>query len=54
MMYWLYARHHVLPSAFSNMGSGEKIVLRAFFEYEVEAENRENEKIRREMKNAGR
>lgn len=36
MLYWLYAKHHIKPSDFYNMGNGEKTVMRAFFLQETE------------------
>ncbi len=36
MLYWFYAKHHMKPSDFYNMGIGEKTVMRAFFLQEAE------------------
>ena len=35
-MFWLYREHHVMPSAFYEMGEGEKKILHAFMKRECE------------------
>ena len=45
MMYWLYHKHHVLPSSSYNMGDGARIIVRAFFEREIEDINAQYEQI---------
>ena len=45
MMYWLYHKHHVLPSSYYRMGDGERIIVRAFFEREIEDMNIQYEEI---------
>lgn len=34
-MYLLFRYHHILPSAYFEMGIGEKTVLRAFMHYQM-------------------
>lgn len=38
MMSWLFLKHHMLPSSYRKLGTGEKIIIRAFFlAYQEEA-----------------
>lgn len=36
MMYYYWNKNGMRPSVFYNMSQGEKLVVRAFFEYEIE------------------
>lgn len=36
-MYYLFREHHITPGEYARMTAGEKQVLRAFFEYDMEA-----------------
>lgn len=38
MMYWNWKKRGVRPSEFYKMSKGEQLILRAFFEYEVDEE----------------
>lgn len=40
MMYYYWTRRGVRPSVFYNMSEGEKTVVRAFYELEIEEKNR--------------
>lgn len=46
-MYWLYARHHILPSVYANMDAGEKVVLRAFYAKEIEEALKEQASLKK-------
>lgn len=35
-MYFMFVRHGILPSVFSKMNRGERIILRAFMLQEIE------------------
>lgn len=36
-MYYLFREHHITPGAYYRLPPGEQRVLRAFFEYDMEA-----------------
>lgn len=36
-MYYLFIKHHILPGSYYNLPPGDKVVLRAFFEKDIEA-----------------
>ena len=36
MLYYLFMEHHITPVAYYGMDEGEKTVLRAFFEHDME------------------
>lgn len=44
MMYYYWRHGRVRPSVFYNMAAGEKMVIRAFFEQEIEDRNKENKR----------
>lgn len=48
-MYWLYAKHHILPSVYANMDPGEKVVLRAFYAKEIEETLKEQARLNKTM-----
>lgn len=48
-MYWLYAKHHILPSVYANMDPGEKVVLRAFYAKEIEEALKEQARMKKTM-----
>ena len=48
-MYWLYAKHHIIPSVYANMDAGEKVVLRAFYAKEIEEALKEQARMKRGM-----
>lgn len=35
-MYYLFKEHHILPGSYYNLPEGDKVVIRAFFEYDME------------------
>jgi len=35
-MYYLFVEHHILPGSYYNLPEGDKVVIRAFFEYDIE------------------
>jgi len=35
-MYYLFIYHHILPGSYYNLPEGEKVVIRAFFEKDIE------------------
>lgn len=39
MMYFLFREHHITPGRYNSLPDGEKVILRAFFEMEMEARN---------------
>lgn len=39
-MYHLYQFHHMMPGEFYKLGTGEKIILKAFCEKEIEDYNK--------------
>ncbi len=44
MMCWLFLKHHMLPSSYRKLGTGEKIIIRAFFlAYQEETEKLNNQ-----------
>ena len=45
MMYWFYRKHHIKPSDYQDLGTGEKLILRAFFLQECEDIKKEQQKI---------
>lgn len=47
-MYYLFKEKDTLPGAYYNLPEGEKIVIRAFFEYDIEKRYRTNEEIERQ------
>ncbi len=47
-MYLLFRFHGILPSAYINMGYGERTVTRAFMRYEIAQRNEEIEAINEE------
>lgn len=53
-MYWLYKKHHVLPSVFLSLSENEQIVLRAFFLEEMDEIKKEQEKIEEIKDKAGK
>ncbi len=40
-MYFLFCEKNIMPSRYWNMGEGEKVVVRAFFEKTMEERSRE-------------
>nr|DAV06512.1 MAG TPA: hypothetical protein [Caudoviricetes sp.] len=40
-MYWLFRLHHWKPSDFFNLGYGEKRIVRAFLQVEMEQRSKE-------------
>ena len=48
--YYLYSLHNVMPSEYYQMGYGEKAVLSAFLDYEMEQKQKEYEAIRNPAK----
>lgn len=48
-MYWLYVKHHILPSVYANMAPGEKVVLRAFYAKEIEENLKEQARLKKTM-----
>lgn len=46
-MYWLYVKHHMAPSVYAHMDSGEKVVIRAFYLKELEDERREQAELKK-------
>lgn len=53
MIYWMYHKHHFLPSDIAKRGPEEKKILQAFFEYEIEEENKEAAEIKRQIAGMG-
>ena len=45
-MYLLFRYHDILPSAYLEMGLGERIVMRAFMHHEVDTRNQEIEEMK--------
>ena len=39
-MYYLFLEHHLLPGAYWRLPQGEKLVIRAFFERDMERRRR--------------
>ena len=37
LMYYAWVRHHIPPKDFYNMSDGEKTIIRAFCEMEIES-----------------
>lgn len=48
-MYWLYAKHHLIPSVYANMDPGEKVVLRAFYAKEIEEALKEQVRLKKAL-----
>lgn len=44
--YYLFSRHHIMPSQYYEMGYGEKCVVNAFAVYENELRIKEEEEMR--------
>jgi len=40
MMYYLFVEHHVLPGDYYRLPAGDKVVLKAFFETDMEKQRR--------------
>ena len=38
-MYYLFAKHHLLPSVYYGLGDGEKKIVQAFVSYQAEEED---------------
>lgn len=36
-MYYLFKEHHITPGQYNSLPAGERVILRAFFEMEMEA-----------------
>ncbi len=36
MLFYLFTKHHILPGNYYNLSEGEKVIIRAFFEKEME------------------
>ena len=53
MIYWMYHKHHFLPSDITRRGPKEKVIPRAFFEYEAEEENKEATAIKKQLTGMG-
>lgn len=53
MIYWMYHKHHFLPSDITKRGPKEKKILQAFFEHEIEEENKEAAEIKRQIAGMG-
>lgn len=53
-MYWLYVKHHRFPWEYIHRDAGEKLVLRAFYEHEMEDAMLEQQKLKAELDKAGR
>lgn len=47
-MYLLFRYHHITPSQFNNMGFGERTVIKTFMHYQIEKQNEEIEKMKKE------
>lgn len=37
LIYYLFKEHHIMPGSYYNLPAGEKVVLRAFFEKDMDA-----------------
>lgn len=35
-MYWLFREHHMMPGEYYRLPEGDKVVIRAFFSFEME------------------
>lgn len=45
-MYFLYRYHHIMPSTYYSMSTGEKLVVNAFVSYEIEKRIEEAERLK--------
>lgn len=45
-MYFLYRYHHVMPSTYYSMSTGEKLVVNAFVSFEIEKRIEEAERLK--------
>ncbi|WP_169823845.1 hypothetical protein [Clostridium carboxidivorans] len=45
MMYYYWVHHGIRPSVFYNIPEREKVVIRAFYEYELKQKNDKSRKI---------
>ncbi len=37
LLYYLFVEHNILPSSYRNLPAGEKVIVRAFFEKDMES-----------------
>lgn len=51
VMYNLFTRHHIRPGDFRNLPQGEQVMLMAFSDFEIDAQNKA---IKEAGKNHGR
>jgi len=40
LMFYLFKEHHILPGSYYNLPEGDKVVIRAFFEYDLQSRKR--------------
>ena len=45
-MYFLYRYHHVMPSTYYSMSTGEKLIVNAFVSFEIEKRIEEAERLK--------
>lgn len=45
-MYFLYRYHHIMPSTYYSMSTGEKLIVNAFVSYEIEKRIEEAERLK--------
>lgn len=45
-MYFLYRYHHIMPSTYYSMSTGEKLIINAFVSYEIEKRIEEAERLK--------
>lgn len=45
-MYFLYRYHHIMPSTYYSMSTGEKLIVNAFVSYEIEKRIEEAESLK--------
>lgn len=49
-MYYLFKEKNILPNIYYNLREGEKIVVRAFFEYDMDLRTKEFEELERKRR----
>lgn len=45
-MYFLYRYHHIMPSTYYSMSTGEKLIVNAFVSFEIEKRIEEAERLK--------
>ena len=45
-MYFLYRYHHIMPSTYYSMSTGEKLIVNAFVSFEIQKRIEEAERLK--------